>query len=76
MLSITYSLYSNNSILHPMSTFHLIINITENIRKRLIDGNVCCGVFAGLQEAFDTVHHHILLANRIITGFMEIQITH
>ena len=32
-----------------------LINITENIRKALDDGNIGCGVFVDLQKAFDTV---------------------
>ena len=44
------------------STSHVLINITENIRKALADGNIGCAVFVGLQKAFDTVDHQILLA--------------
>ena len=44
------------------STSHALINITENIRKALDDGNTGCGVFVDLQMAFDTVDHQILLA--------------
>ena len=44
------------------STSHALINITENIRKALDDGNIDCGVFEDLLKAFDTVDHHILLA--------------
>ena len=43
------------------STSHALINITENIRKALDDGNIGCGVFVDLQKAFDTVDHQILL---------------
>ena len=44
------------------STPHALINITENVRKALDDGNIGCGVFIDLQKAFDTVDHLILLA--------------
>ena len=44
------------------SPSHALINITENIRKVLDDGNTGCGVFVDLQKAFDTVDHQILLA--------------
>ena len=44
------------------STSHALINITENIRKALDDGNIGCGIFVDLQKAFDTVDHQILLA--------------
>ena len=37
------------------SRSHTLINITENIRKTLDDGNIGCGVFVDLQKAFDTV---------------------
>ena len=42
-------------------TSHALINITENIRKTLDDGNIGCGVFVDLRKAFDTVDHQILL---------------
>ena len=44
------------------SISHVLINITENIRKALADGNIGCAVFVGLPKAFDTVDHQILLA--------------
>ena len=44
------------------STSPASINITENIRKALYDGNIGCRVFVDLQKAFDTVDHQILLA--------------
>ena len=37
-----------------------LINITENIRKALDDGNIGCGVLVDLRKAFDTVDHQIL----------------
>ena len=44
------------------STSYVLINITENIRKALDDGNIGGGAFVDLQKAFDTVDHQILLA--------------
>ena len=44
------------------STSQALINIIENIRKALDDGNIGCEVFVDLQKAFDTVDHQILLA--------------
>ena len=44
------------------STSHALINITENTRKALDDGNIGCVIFVDLQKAFDTVDHQILLA--------------
>ena len=54
ILSITYR--------QQYSASHALINITENIRKVVDDGNITCGVFAGFQKVFDTVDHQILLA--------------
>ena len=41
------------------SISHALINITENIRKALDNGNTGCGVFVDLQKAFDTVDHQV-----------------
>ena len=62
--------FLNNNIIYNFqfgfrqqySTSHALINITENIRKALDDGNIGCRVFVDLQKAFDTVDHQILLA--------------
>ena len=42
------------------STSHAF-NITENVREGADDGNIDCGIFVGLLQAFDTVDHKILL---------------
>ena len=39
------------------STSRALINITENIRKALDDGNIGYGVFVDLQKAFNPVDH-------------------
>ena len=64
-----YTFLDNKNIIYDLqfgfrqqcSTSHVLINITENIRKALDDGYVGCRVFVGLQNAFDTVEHQILL---------------
>ena len=65
-----YAFLDYNNIIYDLqfgfrqqySTSHALINITENIRKALDDGNMGCGVFVDLQKAFDIVDHQILLA--------------
>ena len=65
-----YTFLNNNHTIYNLqfrfrqqySTSCALINITENIRKALDDGNMGCGVFVDLQKAFDTVDHQILLA--------------
>ena len=65
-----YTFLNNNKIIFNLkfgfrqqySTSHALINITENIRKALGDGNIGCGVFVDLQKAFHTIDHQILLA--------------
>ena len=43
------------------STTHALINIPERIREALDNNKPVSGVFVGLQKAFDTVNHTILL---------------
>ena len=65
-----YTFLNNNNIIYNLqfgfrqqcSTSHALINITENIRKALDDGNIGCGLFIDLEKVFDTVDHQILLA--------------
>ena len=65
-----YAFLNNNNIIYNLqfgfrqqhSTLHALINITENIRKALDDGNIVCGIFVDLEKAFDSVDHQILLA--------------
>ena len=65
-----YTFLNKNNVIYNLqfgfrqqySTSHALINITENIRKALDDGNIGCGVFVDLQKAFHTVDHKILLA--------------
>ena len=64
-----YTFLNNNNIIYNLqfgfrqqySTSHALINITENVRKAIDDGNIGCEVFVDLQKAFDTVDHQILL---------------
>ena len=43
------------------STNHALLVLTEDIRKAIDDNKFAVGVFIGLQKAFDTVDHNILL---------------
>ena len=65
-----HTFLNNNNIIYNLqfgvrqqcSTSHALINITDNIRKALDDGNIGCGVSVDLQKAFDTADYQILLA--------------
>ena len=62
--------FSDNNLIYSLqfgcrqkySTVHVLISLTESIRKNLDEGNIGCGIFVDLQKAFDTVEHDILLS--------------
>ena len=55
-----YTFLNNNNIIcnlqfgfrQQYSTSHVLVNITENIRKAFDDGNIACGVFVDLLKNF------------------------
>ena len=53
--NITYNLHFG--FRQQYSRSHVLIKITENIRKSLNDENIGCGVSEYLQKAFDTLDH-------------------
>ena len=65
-----YKFFSDNNLIYSLqfgfrqkySTVHVLISLTENIRKNLDEGNIGSGIFVDLQKAFDTVEHDILLS--------------
>ena len=64
-----YKFFSDNNLIYSLqfgfrqrySTEHVLISLTENIRKNQDDGNIGCGIF-DLQKAFETVEHDLLLS--------------
>ena len=59
-----YTFLNKNNIINlqfgfkqQYSTSHVLINITENIRKALDNGNIGCGICLDLQNTFGTVDH-------------------
>ena len=75
-----YNFLTENNIIYDLqsgfrqkfSTFHALINLTENIRQALDEGYIECGIFVDLQKAFDTVDHEILLSKLDFYGICGI----
>ena len=63
-----YKFFSDNNLIYPIqfgfrqkySIVHVLISLTENMRKNLDERNIGCGIFVELQKAFDTVDTMIL----------------
>ena len=66
----SYSFVTWNNLICPLkfgfqeshSVEHALISLTETIRNMLDNKKFGCGIFLGLQKAFDTVNHDILLS--------------
>ena len=43
------------------STNHALLNMIQQIREIIDNGNIAVGIFVDFQKAFDTVNHEILL---------------
>ena len=64
-----FNFSNRNNLFYPLQfgfrqkyfSTHTLINLTENIRKHPDADNFACGFFVGLQKAFDTIEHDILL---------------
>ena len=62
-----YKFFPDNNLIYSLqfgfrqkfSTVHILISITESIRKKLDEGNIGYGIFVDLQKAFGTVEHDI-----------------
>ena len=65
-----YKFFSDNNLIYSLqfdfrqkySTVHVLISLTESIRKNLNKGNIGCGTLVNLQKACDTVEHDIILS--------------
>lgn len=56
---ILYSLQFGFHASHSIN--HALVSLTEAIKNSLDNRKFSCGIFIDLQNAFDTVNHHILL---------------
>ena len=64
-----YQFFEENNMFYDLqfgfrkkhSTDHALLSITENIKSKIDNRNLTCGIFIDLEKAFDTVNHRILL---------------
>ena len=55
--------FNENILIYPWQLdLHILVILTNGIRKKLHKGNIVCGIFIYLQKPFDTFEHEILLA--------------
>ena len=65
-----YAFLNKNNVIYNLQvkfrqqycSSHVLINITDSVRKSLGDENIGCGVSIDLKKAFDSVDHQIPLA--------------
>ena len=73
--------FSDNNLIYSLqfgcrqkySTVHVLISLTESIRKNLDEGNIGCAIFVDLQKTFDTVEHDIVLSKLEHYGSVVLQ---
>ena len=64
-----YTFLENNKCIYDLqfgfrqnhSTNHALLNMIQQIREIIDNGNIAVGIFVDFQKAFDTVNHEILL---------------
>ena len=62
-----YKFFTKKEVIYPLkfgfrqeySTFHTLISLTKDIRKKLDKVNIGCDLLIDFQKAFDTVEHNI-----------------
>ena len=69
MYQLVYKFLTKKAIIYDLqfdfiqnfSTSYAVINLTENERQALDRGYIGCGIYVGLEKAFDKADHEILL---------------